>query len=274
MSSISFYLPLSSSISLTNEILKRIVLFLLLFCCITVSAQQMQRKKVKVTTRNGVSYVGFLEKSKTFDYVRLDVGEKFLQISFKDMAYIDEVKPESEPVKVVEPEPEPTPVLVPVAEPEPETVAEPAPEPAKVAEPESKPASKFANFHGFLLESGNNVCLTSISNPKNTAYDQAAVDVLTRQLRRDGFWHIVENPEEAHFILNCVVNLNDGKASIGISSDLTGGNEYLGTLKGAEDVTEYRKLVWELYNKYVIPMQRKIEKGSISSHTRKNFTAD
>lgn len=232
--------------------MKRIVLFLMLFCCITVSAQQMQRKKVKVTTRNGVSYVGFLEKSKTFDYVQLDVGEKSIQISFKDMAYIDEEKPT--PVTVAEPE------------------SKPVAEPVKVAEPEPKPSSKFANYRGFLLESGNNVCLTSMINPKNTAYDEAAIDVLTRQLRRDGFWRIVQNPDEAHFILN--VNLSGGKASIGICSELTGGKEELGTMKGAEDVTEFRKLVWELYNKYVIPMQRKIEKGSISSHTKKIFTAD
>ena len=230
--------------------IKRIVLLLMLFCCITASAQQNQRKFVKVTTRNGASYVGYLQELKSFDYVLLDVGEKFLQISFEDMAYIDEMKPASVPSTVAEPKS------------------------STVAEPLSKPVSKLANYRGFLLEGGNNVYLSCMSSPKDVAYDEAAIDVLTRQLRRDGFWHIVENPEEAHFILNCVVNLNDGKASIGISSDLTGGNEYLGTLKGAEDVTEYRKLVWELYNKYVIPMQRKIEKGSISSHTRKNFTAD
>ena len=307
--------------------MKRIVLFLILFCSITVSAQQKQRKIVKLTTRQGVSYVGFLEELKTFEYVLLDVGGKRLQIPFNDMAYIDElkrietdkddakkekveVKKEVEEVKkeepkveeeapkfvetmepelaqvpepVVEPEPEPVaePEPVPVAEPEPEPVAEPEPEP--VAEPEPEPVaepepakvtSKFANYHGFLLEEGNNVYLSCLSSPKNVAYDDAAIDVLTRQILRDGFWHIVDNPEDAHFVLSCIVNKNDDKISVGISSDLTGGKEELGSMKGSEDVTEYRKLVWELYNKYIIPLEHKIEKGSIPKHTKKNFTVE
>lgn len=330
--------------------MRRIFFFLLLFCCITVSAQQKQRKVVKVTTMNGTSYVGFLEELKTFEYVLLDVGEKMIQIPFKDMAYIDELKridrkkeeakkpvetpkpepelakvepelavapvaapiepkkveeaPKPEPVKVAEPEPEPEVVKVVEPEPEPALVVapvvkepEPEPEPVKVVEPEPTPApvlaavpepepvsepepapepvkisSKFANYRGFLLEAGNNVYLSCMSSPKDVAYDEAAIDVLTRQIRRDGFWQIVENPEEAHFILNCDVNPNDGKVSLSMSSELTGGKEELGSIKGAEDETEYRKLVWELYNKYVIPMQRKIEKGNVSKHTRKIFT--
>ena len=345
--------------------MRRIFFFLLLFCCITVSAQQKQRKVVKVTTMNGTSYVGFLEELKTFEYVLLDVGEKMIQIPFKDMAYIDELKriepkkeeakkaveaskpepelakvepelavapvaapiepkkveeaPKPEPVKVaepepepvlakVEPEPEPEPEVVKVVEPEPEPALvvapvvkepEPEPEPVKVVDPEPTPApvlaavpepepiaepepapepvkvaSNLASYRGFLLEAGNNVYLSCMSNPKNAAYDDAAKDVLTRQILRDGFWHIVDDPEEAHFILSCDVNKNDGKASIGISSELTGGKEELGSMKVAEDEAEYRKLVWELYNKYIIPMQRKIEKGSISKHTKKLFTAE
>lgn len=329
--------------------MRRIFFFLLLFCCITVSAQQKERKVVRVATVNGTSYVGFLEELKTFEYVLLDLGEKMIQIPFKDMAYIDELKriepkkeeakkivetpktepelakvepelavapvaapiepkkveeapkpepvkvaePEPEPVKVAEPEPEPEPVKVVEPEPEPEpvkvvepeptpapvlvAVAEPEPEPMKVAEPEPAPepvkvASNLASYRGFLLEAGNNVYLSCMSSPKDVAYDEAAIDVLTRQIRRDGFWQIVENPEDAHFILNCDVNPNDGKVSLSMSSELTGGKEELGSIKGAEDETEYRKLVWELYNKYVIPMQRKIEKGNVSKHTRKLFT--
>ena len=311
--------------------MKRIVLLLILFCSITVSAQQKQRKVVKLTTRQGVSYVGFLEELKTFEYVLLEVGEKRVQIPFDDMAYIDELKriepkkdeakkevevkkgelkveevPKPIEVKIPEHETEPVvakvelekveeapnleslPVPVPVAEPEPEPVVAPVvkepelkAELLKVVEPEPSPepvsakvTSKFANYHGFLLEEGNNVYLSCLSSPKNVAYDDAAIDVLTRQILRDGFWHIVDDPEEAHFILSCDVNKNDGKASIGISSELTGGKEELGSMKVAEDEAEYRKLVWELYNKYIIPMQRKIEKGSISKHTKKLFTAE
>jgi hypothetical protein len=314
--------------------MKRIVLLLILFCSITVSAQQKQRKVVKLTTRQGVSYVGFLEELKTFEYVLLEVGEKLVQIPFDDMAYIDELKriepkkdeakkdvevkakkeepkveeetPKPIEVKMPEPTPEPVvasvepkkveetpnsdpaPVLVPVAEPEPELVVAPVvkepelkAELLKVVEPEPAPetvsakvTSKFANYHGFLLEEGNNVYLSCLSSPKNVAYDDAAIDVLTRQILRDGFWHIVDNLEDAHFVLSCIVNKNDDKVSVGISSDLTGGKEELGSMKGSEDVTEYRKLVWELYNKYIIPLEHKIEKGSIPKHTKKNFTVE
>jgi hypothetical protein len=319
--------------------MKRIVLLLILFCSITVSAQQKQRKVVKLTTRQGVSYVGFLEELKTFEYVLLEVGEKRVQIPFDDMAYIDELKrietdkddakkekvevkkeveevkkeepkveevPKPIEVKIPEHETEPVvakvelekveeapnleslPVPVPVAEPEPEPVVAPVvkepelkAELLKVVEPEPAPetvsakvTSKFANYHGFLLEEGNNVYLSCLSSPKNVAYDDAAIDVLTRQILRDGFWHIVDNPEDAHFVLSCIVNKNDDKVSVGISSDLTGGKEELGSMKGSEDVTEYRKLVWELYNKYIIPLEHKIEKGSIPKHTKKNFTVE
>ena len=157
--------------------MKRIVLLLILFCSITVSAQQKQRKVVKLTTRQGVSYVGFLEELKTFEYVLLDVGGKRLQIPFNDMAYIDElkrietdkddakkekvevkkeveeVKKEVEEVKKEEPkveeeapkfvetmEPELAQVPEPVVEPEPVPVAEPEPEP--VAEPEPEPVAE------------------------------------------------------------------------------------------------------------------------------------
>jgi hypothetical protein len=279
--------------------MKRIVLLLILFCSITVCAQQKQRKIVRLTTRQGVSYVGFLEELKTFEYVLLDVGEKRIQIPFNDMAYIDELKriesnkdeakkeveTKKEELKVEAEAPKPVEVKMPEPEPEPEPVKvvepEPKAEPVKVVEPEPAPApepvkvaSKNTSYRGFLLEAGNNVYLSCMSNPKNVAYDEAAKDVLTRQILRDGFWHIVDDPEEAHFILSCDVNKNDGKASIGISSELTGGKEELGSMKVAEDEAEYRKLVWELYNKYIIPMQRKIEKGSISKHTKKLFTAE
>lgn len=314
-----------------NKVMKRIVLFLILFCSITVSAQQKQRKIVKLTTRQGVSFVGFLEELKTFEYVLLEVGEKRVQIPFDDMAYIDELKriepkkdeakkevevkkgelkveevPKPIEVKIPEHETEPVvakvelekveeapnleslPVPVPVAEPEPEPVVAPVvkepelkAELLKVVEPEPAPetvsakvTSKFANYHGFLLEEGNNAYLSCLSSPKNVAYDDAAIDVLTRQILRDGFWHIVDNPEDAHFVLSCIVNKNDDKVSVGISSDLTGGKEELGSMKGSEDVTEYRKLVWELYNKYIIPLEHKIEKGSIPKHTKKNFTVE
>ena len=128
-------------------------------------------------------------------------------------------------------------------------------------------------FKGFLLESGNNVYLDCISDPMSVDYNEAALDVLKRQMRRDGFWNIVERPEDAHFSIVCLAILQ-GKTNvaIAINSRLTGKNEVLGEMKGPEDVDEYRKIVWELYNKFIIPLHKKIEKGEAPHKLKKNFT--
>ena len=128
-------------------------------------------------------------------------------------------------------------------------------------------------FKGFLLERGNNVYLECISDPTSVAYNEAALDVLKRQMRRDGFWNIVERPEDAHFSIVYLTTLQ-GKTNvaIAINSRLTGKNEVLGEMNGSEDVAEYRKIVWELYNKYITPLHKKIDKGKAPNKLKKNFT--
>jgi hypothetical protein len=134
-------------------------------------------------------------------------------------------------------------------------------------------AATLTGYKGFLLESGNSVYIECISDPKNEAYNEAALDVLKRQLRRDGFWKIVDTAEESHFSIVCLANLQGKKkATIAISSLVTGNNEVLGELKGYEDVNEYRKTVWELYNKYILPMQKKIENNKTPKRTMADFT--
>lgn len=129
------------------------------------------------------------------------------------------------------------------------------------------------DFKGFLLERGNNVYLECISDPTSVAYNEAALDVLKRQMRRDGFWNIVERPEDAHFSIVYLTTLQ-GKTNvaIAINSRLTGKNELLGEMNGSEDVAEYRKIVWELYNKYITPLHKKIDKGEAPNKLKKNFT--
>ena len=41
-----------------------------------------------------------------------------------------------------------------------------------------------------------------------------------------------------------------------------------------EDIAEFRKQVWELYNKHILPLQKKIEKGNVPSRTKKDFTVE
>ena len=213
----------------------------------------------------------------------------------KKVEAVPEVKPEAKPaVVIVEPKPEIKPAVVKV-EPKPEikdvTKVESKPEPKPVAKkvektPEPKPEVKpdapkveskpeLNDYKGLLLADGNKVYLNCKCDAALVEYDKAALDVLKRQLRRDGYWVVVDNPSEAHFFINYTASSEGGgKILFSISSLLTGNEEFLGSAKVPEDVDENRKVVWELYNKYIIPLHKKIEKGSISKRTKTYFTVE
>lgn len=235
--------------------MRKIVLLLMICCCMAASAQQ--RKIVKVTTMKGSVFQGPLVELKTFEHVIVDVDGKNELIPFEDVAYIDEVKQNTAEPQQVAVEPVLDSAALPVEEPEP-----------------AKAASKRAGYKGFLLEGGNSVYLSCMSSPKNVEYDEAAVDVLTRQVSTDGFWRIADRPEDAQFSIVCHVTPNGGKATLAISSDITACMDELGGMKSPEDVTEFRKLVWELYTKYITPLQKKIEKNAVPKHTLKIFTVE
>ena len=243
--------------------MRKIVLLLMICCCMAASAQQ--RKIVKVTTMKGSVFQGPLVELKTFEHVIVSVDGKYELIPFEDVAYIDEVK-----TGTVAPAKVPAPATVPVPA--------PAPEPQS-SRAQSRDLSTMADapqsdFKGFLLEGGNSVYLSCMSSPKNVEFDEAAVDVLTRQVSTDGFWRIADRPEDAQFSIVCHVTPNGGKATLAISSDITACMDELGGMKSPEDVTEFRKIVWELYTKYITPLQKKIEKNAVPKHTLKIFTVE
>ena len=159
----------------------------------------------------------------------------------------------------------------PKANPEPKVNPEPKAKPEPKVKPEPNPTSKWTGYTGFVLEKGNNVYLDCTSDPKNDEYDNAAVDVLKRQLRRDGFWNVVADKKDAHLTIICKVDLNK-KTSIGIGSPVTGKEEILGDTDQPENVNDYRRIVWEMYNKHVLTLQRKIENEKVPKQMRKDFT--
>ena len=237
----------------------------LLLMCLALTGYALP-KQVKVTMLKGTVYEGKLLEFKSFEYLLVEVGGKRIRIDYKDMAYIDVIpetdiadKPQSEttvsqPVEVTQPEAETS------TQPEAETSTQPE-------------ASTLTGYKGFLLESGNCVYIECLSDPKDESYNEAALDVLKRQLRRDGFWKIVDTVGESHFAIVCSTSLQGkNKAMVSISSSVTGNKEVLGELKGFEDVNEYRKTVWELYNKYVLSLQRKIENNKTPKRTMADFT--
>ena len=283
--------------------------WLLLLICLplTVFAQQ---KQVRVVLRKGNVVEGTLLEFKAFEYLEVETEGKKVKIDYMDMAYIDVINEETPAVEtpaVTAPAGE-TPNAMAAKAPEsrkekapkvkkekaPKVKKEKAPKVKKEKAPKVKPlkaespvaetaimstaetaivSTAGTDFKGFLLERGNNVYLECISDPTSVAYNEAALDVLKRQMRRDGFWNIVERPEDAHFSIVYLTTLQ-GKTNvaIAINSRLTGKNEVLGEMNGSEDVAEYRKIVWELYNKYITPLHKKIDKGEAPNKLKKNFT--
>jgi hypothetical protein len=292
-------------ISMMNKeiILRLYVLLLLIGLPLIICAQQRQ---VKVSLMKGTVLEGNLVEFKAFDHLVMEVKGQRVFIDYKDMAYIDDisqakedqqqdlapveavvaveaVKP-AEPVEVVEAVKPAEPVeAVKPAEPveavkpaEPVEVVEaikPA-EPVEVVEA-IKPAEpvEAVKEKRFLLERGNNVFLECISNPENEAYNEAARDVLQRQMSSDGFWNITDQREEADFFIVCRANLEGrNDATIAIRSLLTGKESALGEIKKYEDVDDYRRVVWELYNKYIIPLHKAIENNKVSKRLKQDFT--
>ena len=273
-------------ISMMNKeiILRLYVLLLLIGLPLIICAQQRQ---VKVSLMKGTVLEGNLVEFKAFDHLVMEVKGQRVFIDYKDMAYIDDISQAKEDqqqdlapveavvaVEAVKPA-EPVEVVEAVKPAEPVEVVEaikPA-EPVEVVEA-IKPAEpvEAVKEKRFLLGRGNNVFLECISNPENEAYNEAARDVLQRQMS-DGFWNITDQREEADFFIVCRANLEGrNDATIAIRSLITGKESALGEIKKYEDVDDYRRVVWELYNKYIIPLHKAIENNKVSKRLKQDFT--
>ena len=271
-------------ISMMNKeiILRLYVLLLLIGLPLIICAQQRQ---VKVSLMKGTVLEGNLVEFKAFDHLVMEVKGQRVFIDYKDMAYIDDISQAKEDqqqdlapveavvaVEAVKPA-EPVEVVEAVKPAEPVEVVE-AIKPAEPVEA-IKPAEpvEAVKEKRFLLERGNNVFLECISNPENEAYNEAARDVLQRQMSRDGFWNITDQREEVDFFIVCRANLEGrNDATIAIRSLLTGKESALGEIKKYEDVDDYRRVVWELYNKYIIPLHKAIENNKVSKRLKQDFT--
>ncbi len=252
---------------MNKEIILRLyVLLLLIGLPLIICAQQRQ---VKVSLMKGTVLEGNLVEFKAFDHLVMEVKGQRVFIDYKDMAYIDDISQAKEdqqqdlaPVEAVKPA-EPVEVVEAVKPAEPVEVVEAI----KPAEPVEAVKEKR-----FLLGRGNNVFLECISNPENEAYNEAARDVLQRQMS-DGFWNITDQREEADFFIVCRANLEGrNDATIAIRSLITGKESALGEIKKYEDVDDYRRVVWELYNKYIIPLHKAIENNKVSKRLKQDFT--
>ena len=79
--------------------------------------------------------------------------------------------------------------------------------PTQQAAPDNKKIVDLSKYHGLLLAKGNCVYITSNTNRE---YEIAAVEELKRLITARGFWKVVDDVEEAHFVMQYGVGL-EGK---------------------------------------------------------------
>lgn len=117
----------------------------------------------------------------------------------------------------------------------------------------------LSDFHGFLLDKGNNVFISS-GEPD---YEIAGAQELIKQITIDGFWTPVSQLNQAHFVIEYHVNLEGrDKAYITIHDPHNNLMCSKTWSKGAsESVRENREVARSLYLEALLPLQQLIEKG-------------
>lgn len=116
--------------------------------------------------------------------------------------------------------------------------------------------SNYSNFIGFLLEKGCNVFITS----EDHAYEQAGVQELIKQTMIDGYWNVVDDINQAHFVMRYYVNL-EGRDRAHLIFETPQGNvkEEISSQGTSESINENREVARSLYLKSVFPLFKKIE---------------
>ena len=85
----------------------------------------------------------------------------------------------------------------------------------------------------------------------------------------------MDNMLDAHFTISYIVDLNGlDKAYVSIGSWRTGETILLGVTYTDESIFTNRRVVGELYKKHIVPFQKKIEKGTVSKSTKRDFTIE
>ena len=131
------------------------------------------------------------------------------------------------------------------------------------------------DYKGFLLEKGNNVYIyyANSDGDKNAKYDKEGATVIKTLLKRDGFWNVVDNMNQAHFTINyCVITKGADKSALTISSWRTGKIHFLANESTNEEITKNNVVAQHFYKKAIKSLQNKIEKGKISKKMREDFT--
>lgn len=131
------------------------------------------------------------------------------------------------------------------------------------------------DYKGFLLGKGNNVYIhhsNSDENP-NAKYDKEGAIVLRALLKKDGFWNVVDNMFDAHFVISYgVITTNSDKANLSISSWRINKVHILDSRGTNESVLKNNIVAQDFYNGPIKSLQKKIEKGKPSKKLIEDFT--
>lgn len=229
--------------------MRHYVLFIsLLFLPIGTNAQN---DLSAVTLKNGTVLRGIIKQLDPTYALTIEIAGMNTEIKMSDIAQIEAVDTnyKEKKVELIQP---PKTELVPVV----------------VADP-------WKDYKGFLLAKGNSVyvyCANSDEDPLSD-YDKAGAEALKRLLKADGFWKVVNKMQQAHFTINYYVDTRRSDvASLSISSWRTGKSLILNNKRANESVNDNKEIARKFYNRNIVPLQRKIEKGKLSKRVIDDFT--
>lgn len=129
----------------------------------------------------------------------------------------------------------------------------------------------LANYKGFLLAKGNNVYVYC----EGKDYEKAGAETLRKLLKNDGFWNVVDRMQDAHFTINYLVSLRGrDQGYISVSSWRVQQSELIYGESTNETPSPNINIATKGYNKVIISLQKKIEKGDIPQIIKKKFTVE
>lgn len=121
---------------------------------------------------------------------------------------------------------------------------------------EIQSADLVSNYKGFLLEKGCNVFITSDDHH----YEQAGAQELIKQIMIDGFWNVVDDINQAHFVFKYYVNLEGrDKAYIVVMTPKGDTKLDLACTGSSESANENREVARDMYLAKIMPLYKKIE---------------
>lgn len=230
--------------------MKKLLLILLLLIPILSYAQNRQ---VKVSLRNGASVEGTVKEFDALDHITIIVGGLETTIPMSQVAYVSNIE-------------EKTSMGI---------------ESSSQQKSESKEYVKVVvedplkDFKGFLLEKGNNVYVNYSNSDEdlNAKYDKEGAMVIRALLKKDGFWNVVDNENQAHFSFHYRVNTkHKDKSYLTVYSFRTGKSVFLAESGTNESELKNNVVAQHFYNHAIKNFQKKIEKGKVSKKIREDFT--